>query len=114
MLLGRAHLYLPFTKACVEALLGLSGWSPQHFSRAQVELRTVLGTRNHVALAFAFVEWPSSVSACVGYGAHLSVLRAAYQHINTFYIHRSHRACFKLALLENSGKPTHHSASFFD
>jgi hypothetical protein len=81
MLLRRAHLYLPFTKACVEALLGLSGWSPQHFSRAQVELRTVPGTRNHVALAFAFVERPSSVSACVGYGAHLPVHRAAYQHI---------------------------------
>jgi len=34
--------------------------------------------------------------------------------INTFHIHRSHRACFKLALLDNSGKPTHYSASFLE
>jgi hypothetical protein len=41
---------LPFAEAGLEARLGLAGRSPQHLPGAQVELRTVPGTRHDVTL----------------------------------------------------------------
>jgi hypothetical protein len=43
------------------------GRSPQHLPGAQVELRAVPRTVNHVAVAFALVERASPVGAGVGY-----------------------------------------------
>src|SRR5829696_136086 len=49
------------------SIAGISGRSPQHFPGAQVELRAVPGTGNHVAVAFALVERAFPVGAGVSY-----------------------------------------------